>query len=150
MLLRCWLAPEQPARTINSIDFVQTSTYSRWLRGVSQAWYFHLFPKITLEGHMIQVCPIRNEEIHIGRHLKRHIGALTGWHSCLEHPPIHQKVEHCRFNSQSGHMPRISVWFQSGSLQQAANQWLPLSFSLMSFLPSSLSKINKHIFRSGF
>ena len=47
------------------------------------------------------------------------------------------------FDSQSGHMPRLRVWFLVQYVQKVADQY----FSLSSFLSLSppLSKINKHV-----
>ena len=53
----------------------------------------------------------------------------------------------CRFDSQSGHIPRF--WVQSLVGVQMCNQSLSLSLSLSPFLSllSSLLQINKHILK---
>ena len=55
----------------------------------------------------------------------------------------------CEFNSQSGRIPRFQVWSPIAG-QMGSNRSMFLSLSLCSFVPSSLSKINKkYLFRWG-
>ena len=58
------------------------------------------------------------------------------------------KPKDCRFNSQSGHIPRLLVLSPVGCMRKATNWCFSITLMFLS-LPSLPFKINKHVFRWG-